>query len=126
MHARCDPNTKNGVWKRRYADRGIGVCDEWRDPWKFIDWAQSNGFSPELTLDRIDNDASYSPDNCRWVGTKIQARNKENNVGVLVIDDGRTFRTTSEAAEALNTSQDRIYKSLKHGWKCFGLTLARR
>jgi hypothetical protein len=107
------------IWKRRYTDRGITVCDEWSEPWPFLVWADENGFDQTLTLDRIDNDNGYSPDNCRWVDMTAQARNRSTNSAVA-IDGIGTFSTIAEAADAMNTSQDRIYKALKNNWLCFG------
>lgn len=75
MKCRCyytkHPNYAN------YGGRGITVCDEWiHDSKAFGDWAMKNGYSDELTLDRINNDEGYSPNNCRWVTLKQQANNK--------------------------------------------------
>lgn len=65
-----------------YGERGITVCDEWRNDFqKFYEWAMANGYDEnaptwQCTIDRIDNDKGYSPDNCRWVDMKVQNNNK--------------------------------------------------
>lgn len=69
----------------RYGGRGITMCDEWRDGFPaFRDWALANGYSDELTLDRIDVDKGYGPDNCRWVTYREQANNTRRNVIITV------------------------------------------
>ena len=59
-----------------YGGRGITICEEWLDIHNFYDWAMSNGYSEELSIDRIDNDGNYCPENCRWATSNIQNRNK--------------------------------------------------
>ena len=79
MMERC--TNPNCVGYKRYGARSITVCQEWIDsPQAFVDWALANGFSPELQIDRIDNDKGYSPDNCRWVTARENIRNRSNSV----------------------------------------------
>ena len=59
-----------------YGGRGITICEEWLDMQNFYDWAMENGYSDELSIDRIDNDGNYCPENCRWTTSIIQSRNR--------------------------------------------------
>ena len=87
MKARCyNPNRKRYV---DYGGRGITVCDEWKNDVKaFYDWAMANGYSDDLTIDRIDTNGNYCPENCRWVGQDVQGNNKTDNI--LVERNGET------------------------------------
>lgn len=82
MKERCfNPNSRNYYL---YGARGITVCDEWKEFSNFQSWALANGYDEnanhrtDCSLDRIDNDGDYSPDNCRWVDAKTQLRNRRN------------------------------------------------
>lgn len=75
MKKRC--NDKTHKQYKMYGEKGIKVCQEWDKNIKsFIDWAMSNGYKDNLTLDRTDNEKGYTPDNCRWVGMDVQAMNR--------------------------------------------------
>lgn len=72
-------NPKNVKYKH-YGFRGITVCDEWRYSFEnFVNWSLANGYNDDLTLDRIDTNKGYSPDNCRWVDMHIQVTNRNKN-----------------------------------------------
>lgn len=65
---------------KNYGGRGISICDEWLNSFKdFYDWAMANGYSDELSIDRINVNGNYEPSNCRWATNLEQARNKRNS-----------------------------------------------
>lgn len=72
MLQRCDnPNLSN---YRNYGGKGVKVCDAWRDFEGFQAWALLAGYADDLTIDRIDSDGDYEPDNCRWLSRSENAR----------------------------------------------------
>lgn len=83
MKDRCY-NPKNKSYAR-YGGRGITICDIWRSDFQsFYDWAMSSGYDEhaaykQCTIDRIDNEKGYFPDNCRWVDAKTQNNNRSSN-----------------------------------------------
>lgn len=81
MKGRCyNPNQKN---YKHYGGRGIKVCEEWlgKNGYKnFEKWALKNGYKKELSLDKIDNNKNYSPDNCRWATQRLQNINKRPTI----------------------------------------------
>ena len=82
-----------------YGGRVILMCDEWKNDFSlFRDWAINNGYNDSLTIDRIDNNGCYSPDNCRCVNNTIQQNNKRNNH--LITFNGKT-QTMSQWSKEL-------------------------
>lgn len=78
MMSRC--YRKKDIHYNAYGKRGIVVCDEWRgNPKAFIEWAMSNGYSDDLTIDRINVNGNYEPSNCRWIPMAEQYKNKQSN-----------------------------------------------
>lgn len=78
MRARC--SYEKDKCYHLYGGRGITVCEEWQKSFTaFRDWALENGYSDNLTLDRIDNDKGYSPENCKWSTHAEQRRNQRRN-----------------------------------------------
>lgn len=88
-------NMKNRCYNKKtkryedYGGRGISVCTEWVNSYEsFRDWAFANGYKEDLTIDRIDNNGNYCPQNCKWVTRYEQNINKRNNIEIAI--DGET------------------------------------
>jgi hypothetical protein len=81
MRARCYSSSSGSYI--RYGGRGIEVCEEWNTSYKpFQEWALANGYQEGLSLERIDNDGDYTPENCTWVEPARQARNRRDTYWV--------------------------------------------
>lgn len=111
MLTRCY-NEKYSLY-HRYGGRGISVCEEWKnDSMAFYDWSIRNGFSEELTLDRVNNDGNYDPHNCRWVTMQVQSNNRHTNR--ILTRDGESH-TMAEWSRILNTSYSKIQTHIYSG-----------
>lgn len=88
MKSRClNPRHK------RYADyggRGITLCEEWKTFSLFKIWADDNGYAERLTIERKDNDAGYSPENCKWIPKSKQAENTRRTVRLTAFGETKT------------------------------------
>ena len=96
MKKRCtNPNAQN---YKRYGARGICVCDEWANSFEnFSKWAYSNGYQEGLSIDRIDNNGNYCPENCRW--SNIMTQNNNRNVSMMITYNGKTQNLSSWCKE---------------------------
>ena len=98
MKARCDNPNRDSYY--RYGGRGITYCDEWKKFSPFREWALSRGYQEGLTLERIDNDGNYCPENCRWATRIEQGQNTAINRRYLYRGKWYTVRQLSEMSGA--------------------------
>lgn len=99
---------------KNYGARGIVVCDEWKNDFEcFFDWSMSNGYDKRLTIDRIDNNGMYEPNNCRWITQHQQSFNRRTNR--LLKHNGET-RSVTEWCTILNLPPNTIFNRLYRGW----------
>lgn len=101
-----------------YGGRGIKVCDEWLDFKNFRIWAESNGYDynakyGKCTLDRIDDDGDYCPENCRWVDQTAQANNQRSNVNITYNGETHNLKQWSEIlCINYSTLKSKIHKGM--------------
>jgi hypothetical protein len=107
MKGRCKRNDL-------YRTKDVAVCPEWENSFEaFYEWSTANGYADNLTIDRIDNNKGYSPDNCRWVSMKVQQNNRTNNR--IVSYFGKEY-TLSQLGELLGISSATLRNRLVCGW----------
>lgn len=112
MKQRC--SKESHISYKHYGARGILVCDEWKNDFmNFYNWAMANGYKDNLTIDRIDVNGNYEPNNCRWVNMKTQQRNRTNNH--LVTLNGET-KCMLEWCEIYHLQYNTVLRRLKNGW----------
>ena len=111
MKSRC--YKKTDYHYKWYGARGITICDKWLQDFNaFSEWALQNGYNDSLSIDRIDNNKNYEPNNCRWVDCKTQCRNRRSNV--LFTYRGET-KTLVEWSEIKGISYDKLQQRYKRG-----------
>lgn len=109
---------KNEPRYRGYGARGIVMCDEWLNPVdgfdKFVDWSLSHGYADNLTIDRIDVNGNYSPDNCRWLTLSEQNGNKRDTIWIEYKGEMVRFQELCKrSVVSYDTTHDRVFK---RGW----------
>lgn len=116
IKARC--YNKNEAQYYNYGGRGIVMCDEWLDMEcgfeRFVDWAYLNGYDDTLTIERVDVNGNYEPNNCKWIPKAEQAKNKRKTIWV---DYRGEHIQLSELCDRKNLKYDTIHNRLfRFGW----------
>lgn len=111
INRRCNPKS---TISERYGKRGITICEEWNDYEKFAEWARNNGYDDGLTIERIDVNGNYCPENCTWIPLRKQARNRRTTHWVNY--DGRRM-SLAEACELANLPYKQVFGRItKRHW----------
>ena len=112
MKRRCYTASSNSY--KNYGARGIKVCKEWsQDFISFYNWAMANGYKENLTIDRINVNGNYEPNNCRWATMEEQANNKRNNVFINYNGEKLSINQWSKKT---GIKRETIYWRLQHGF----------
>lgn len=112
MHSRC--YTKSNPKYKNYGARGIEIAPEWRVDFKAFElWALSHGYRDDLTIDRIDVNGPYSPDNCRWATNITQCNNKTDNVYLKYNGQEKSI---AEWARLIGIKATTLYARIHAGW----------
>ena len=113
MKDRC--YNKDNEHYKDYGGRNIKICEEWKNNFaNFVKWAKDNGYEKNLTIDRIDVNGDYCPDNCRWATRIEQANNKRNNI--FITYRGET-NTIAQWSRKTGISEDALERRYHKGWK---------
>lgn len=122
MKQRCY-NKKDQTYKY-YGSRGIVVCSEWlNDFMTFYNWAISNGYQDDLTIDRIDVDGNYEPYNCRWISSEAQHSNMRTNIKLVYNNKTQTIKQWSKE---LDTNYRTMLRRYHKGWSTKEILFGRK
>lgn len=114
MRHRCMTSSVNHKKYKYYAQRGITVDERWSTFPPFKEWAVLNGYKEGLSIERLDNDKGYSPENCVWIPKNLQGRNRRTSLRLTY--NGKT-QFISEWANELGIAHGTIYHRIKYqGW----------
>lgn len=112
LFERCNnPKCKEYKW---YGAKGVKVCEEWTNNFTaFRDWALSHGYSDDLTIDRINHNGNYEPDNCRWADWITQQNNRSSN---RFYTHKGTTKTIAEWARGYGIPESNLITRMRKGW----------
>lgn len=111
INNRCNPSHKNNS---RYGARGIKVCSEWGEYENFAKWAREHGYEDGLTIERVNVDGDYCPENCKWIPLEKQARNRRTTLWVTYQGEKMSL---AEAAEIAGLPYKQVhYRIKRNGW----------
>lgn len=111
MKQRC--SNPKAISYKYYGAKGVSVCEEWQIFTNFCDWALANGYSENLTIDRVDENAHYEPSNCRWATNKEQQNHTSYNR--LITLRGETHNIT-QWADIIGIPKTTLYNRMRRGW----------
>ena len=110
MRKRC--NNKNCKSYKYYGAKGVKVCEEWNDYINFKEWAINNGYEDGLSIERIDVDKDYCPENCTWITMKEQTENQTHTI--FVEHNGRKM-SVGKWCDELNLKRSTVYGRISKG-----------
>jgi hypothetical protein len=113
MLTRC--NNPNGRFYHRYGGRGIRVCHEWESFPTFRDWALTHGYHDDLSIERVNNDAGYSPTNCTWIPRSRQPANTCRNRRITAFGETKTLAEWERDPRCV-VRRETLSKRLLLGW----------
>lgn len=112
MKSRC--YNKNNKSYKYYGGKNVTICDEWLKDFEFFyNWAINNGYQENLTIDRIDTNGNYEPNNCRWVNFREQISNRTNTIKLKYKNQ---IKPLSEWAKEYNIEISTLRTRISRGW----------
>lgn len=115
MHSRCEKPNDDRYY--RYGARGITVCEEWKTYIPFRTWALEAGYADGLTIERIDNDGNYHPDNCTWISREDQAKNRTRKAAYTAFGETKTLTNWSRDPRCVVSNAALTLRIKRRGWE---------
>lgn len=112
-HMKRRTNNPQDPAYKDYGGRGIVICDEWYKYSAFKEWAISNGYSDSLTIERIDVNAGYFPDNCKWIPINEQSKNRRSCHFFTI---GNETKCVTEWAKLIGIKPRTVLERMRYGW----------